>query len=193
MDTARLDAMEFEEPRPGCHRARLSDELGTAAVAINYYRIEPRAGLPGGLHAHMDQEELFVVLSGEATFETMHGPMTVEAGEIVRFAPGEYQSGHNEADRELVLLAFGAPKASHDVRIPVVCPACHEADLQLATRGSSVRFVCPACTWEGQPDDCPQCGGDELQLTRHKNDGTIVVCGGCGAAFDRPPVRSDNA
>lgn len=98
-------------------RRELSAPLATTDLAINYYRIPPENGFPGGVHAHMDQEEVFVVLVGTAEFETMNGTITVEAGEAIRFGPGEFQSGANAAEQDLVALALGAPRDSEDVRI----------------------------------------------------------------------------
>jgi uncharacterized cupin superfamily protein len=48
---------------------RLSAALDATSVAINRYRLAPGEEFPGGLHAHADQEEVFVVLEGEATFD----------------------------------------------------------------------------------------------------------------------------
>lgn len=59
----------------------------------------------------MDQEELFIVLAGTAAFETMDGTITVDTGEAIRFAPGEFHSGANAANEELVALAVGVPRA----------------------------------------------------------------------------------
>jgi len=64
--------------------------LGTEHVAMNYFELAPGDAFAGGVHAHGDQEEVFYVLSGTATFEV--GPererVDVEAGELIRFAPG---------------------------------------------------------------------------------------------------------
>ncbi|MFH5800177.1 hypothetical protein [Haladaptatus sp. CMAA 1911] len=44
------------ETRIDVVQRKLSDPLGTTDIAINYYRLAPDEGLPGGLHTHMDQE-----------------------------------------------------------------------------------------------------------------------------------------
>lgn len=175
-------------------RRSLSDPLGTTDVAINRYRLAPGEGLPGGLHAHADQEEVFVVLEGEATFEVLETAdgagteITVGEGEIVRFAPGEFQSGRNDGDGELVVLALGAPRDSEDVRIPVACEECGREDLRLDFGGGELTFVCPDCETERIPDDCPECGHGDLRVTLGEGTGTVVVCRGCGEAFERPPT-----
>ena len=166
---------------------RLSPSLDATNVAINRYRLAPGEGFPGGLHAHVDQEEVFVVLEGEATFETMEGSVTVASGEAIRFAPGTYQSGRNDDDRPLVALALGAPRDTEDVRIPFACPDCEHGSLRLATEGT-LTFVCPDCAAEHVPTPCPTCDSDDLQATLSEPQQPVVTCRGCGATFDRPPI-----
>jgi len=136
-------------------RASLSEELGTAAVAINRYRLRPGEGLPGGLHTHLDQEEVFVVLDGTVRFETLAEPAVVDAGEAVRFAPGEYQTGANDGDSTAVVLAIGAPNGSDELWVPLDCPGCdHRAWLQSGPTArccSRVRRVAASIEREGVP------------------------------------------
>jgi len=185
-------AIDDVKPRvfgDGNDRRGLSEPLGTTDVAINHYRLAPGEGFPGGLHTHVDQEEVFVVLEGEATFETFEGKITVAAGELIRFGPGEFQSGNNESDEHIVALALGAPRDSEDVRIPVACPGCGHENLRLDFTGSKMTFACPDCGAEHVPRDCPDCGHDDLRLTLADGGSTVVVCQGCGSEFDNPPLR----
>jgi len=138
----------------------------------------------------VDQEEVFVVIEGEATFETLDGTITVSNGEVVRFAPGEFHSGRNDSDRTLVAVAVGAPRDTSDVRLPVACPECDHGTLRLDGSGGGVRFVRPNCGSEHVPRDCPQCGGPALRVTLDAANRTVVACRDCGADFDRPPLRS---
>jgi uncharacterized cupin superfamily protein len=129
-------------------RRGLTGPLGTDDLAINHYRLGPGERLSGGLHAHMDQEELFVVTAGEATFERLDGEdVTVGEGEAVRFAPGEFQSGYNAGDEQLRVLALGAPRDSEDVRVPRACPDCDQQNTRVRPRedGGGFDFVCPEC------------------------------------------------
>lgn len=175
----------------------LSDALDAANLAVNHYRVPPGEGLPAGLHAHGDQEEVFVVLSGEATFETLDpdrsegGEITVGAGEAVRFAPGEYQSGRNaSADADLVVLALGAPRESEDVRVPLDCPACGHDYLrpEVTDTGDGVRLACPDCGAGNVPEGCPDCGAEmQVALAGSGSDpATVVVCPACGTEADSP-------
>lgn len=170
-------------------RRGLSESLETTDIAINHYRIAPDEGFPGGLHTHMDQEEVFIVIKGEAAFETMDGEVTVDEGEAIRFAPGEFQSGKNDSDTELVAFAMGAPRDTEDVRIPVECPECGHDSVRLDIGEDSHAFVCPDCDTEQIPQACPECGHDDLRITLGEETQTIVVCKDCGAKFENPPLR----
>jgi uncharacterized cupin superfamily protein len=136
-------------------RRGLSDHLGTDDLAINYYAIEPGESLSGGMHAHFDQEEVFYVVEGEVTFETPEGEVTVGEHEVVRFAPGDFQTSVNDGDDDAVVIALGAPKGSEDVRVPMECRECGESDTLrfiMDPEGGEHRLRCPEC---GNEFDAP--------------------------------------
>lgn len=96
----------------------------------------------------MDQEEVFVVLDGEATFELSDGEVTVGEDEAVRFVPGEFQSGKNDSADKVVALALGVPRDSEDVRVAripgigeIVCPECGRDDMRIPDAGTDL--ICP--------------------------------------------------
>jgi len=126
-------------------RRGLSDPLGMTDFALNRYRLDPGERFSGGMHAHMDQEEVFVILEGEATFETMDGEVTVGEAEVIRFAPGEFQSGKNDSDREVVAFAMGAPRDSEDVRLPQNCPECGHDNVRAIPGDDGFDLQCPEC------------------------------------------------
>lgn len=165
------------------HRA-LRDALGATAVSINRFRLDPDTPLPWGLHAHYDQEEVFIVLEGTVTFETLAGRTAVAAGEAVRFAPGEYQAASNAGDRPATFLAIGAPAGTEDMRVPLPCASCDGEELRIEL--SSDTLVCPSC---GDTVDarCPVCGENEREA-RLSGDGSVLIdrCRSCG---DRRDVR----
>jgi len=55
--------------------------------------------------------------SGEATVETMDGEATVGEAALIRFATGEFQSGKNDSDGQVVTFAMSAPRDSEDGRV----------------------------------------------------------------------------
>jgi len=151
MQKASIDDIEPAPYDEDLHTDRrdLTEPLEAANLAIVRYVLAPGERFSGSVHTHMDQEEIFVILAGEAAFETRLGEVTVEAGEAIRFAPGEFQSGHNAGDSELVALALGAPRDSEDVRVAripvldedVTCPDCGHDHMRLDAKG----LVCPEC------------------------------------------------
>ncbi len=127
----------------------IGDALGVEDVAINYYELAPGDAFSPGLHTHFDQEEVFYVQSGTATFETEdNDDVVVEAGEIVRFAPGDYQQGKNEGDERVVALALGAPGESEDGELRRECPDCGEQTkhwMRMSDEKDEVEVFCLAC------------------------------------------------
>lgn len=164
MEKVSIDDVEPStwDPESRTHDRRgLTEPLNASDVSIVHYVLEPGERFSGAVHAHMDQEEVFVVVEGEATFEVEvgdeiggedEGEVTVGENEVVRFAPGEFQSGWNDADERLVAFGLGAPRDSEDVhisRIPtldenVECPDCGRGDMRIPDEDDS-GLVCPDC------------------------------------------------
>ncbi len=126
----------------------VGEALGTSDMAINYYELEPGDTFSPGLHTHFDQEEVFYVQSGTATFETKDEAVMVEAGEIVRFAPGDYQRGKNEGDERVVALALGAPQESEQGELLRDCPKCGERTqhwMSMNDEQDAIEVYCLTC------------------------------------------------
>ena len=145
MEKVSIGDIEANAFGSGIDRRGLSDPLGTTDIALNRYRLDPGERFSGGMHAHMDQEEVFVILEGEATFETMNGEVTVSEAEVIRFAPGEFQSGKNDSDGEVVAFAMGAPRDSEDVRLPQNCPECGHDNVRAIPGDDGFDLQCPEC------------------------------------------------
>ncbi len=73
------------------HRRYRVESLRTGTRRVLRLRVSPPSG-PGGS---------VLVQSGTATFESADGDVRVGAGEAIRFAPGEWQRGHNEGDERV--------------------------------------------------------------------------------------------
>ncbi|KTG09969.1 cupin [Haloprofundus marisrubri] len=155
-----MEKVDIDDVRPmsldgELDRRPLTDLLGATDVALNYYGVDPGEAFTSGLHAHLDQEELFYVLEGTATFETKSDPngetetVEVAENEAIRFAPGEFQQGRNESDERVAALALGAPKESTEIRVPNTCPACGDSDvLAVSVTDSGLELRCPNCAAE---------------------------------------------
>lgn len=145
MQQLSVDDIE-NEPREAAVLKHLTEPLGLDALALNYFELAPGDSFSGSLHTHTNQEEVFYVLDGEATFETLDETVTVGAGEIVRFPPGEYQEGRNESDDRVVALALGAPQESGETRIKLDCRECGDAGYYVLDHvDDGVTLSCPEC------------------------------------------------
>jgi len=132
---------------PASVKRPLGDALDAEAVALNYYELEPGETFGFGYHRHPEQEELFYVLAGAATFETEAGEIEVSSGEAVRFAPGEWQLGRNAGDERVIALALGAP-ADADTEMLTACPDCDErtpARVEPTDDRSALLTICVDC------------------------------------------------
>jgi uncharacterized cupin superfamily protein len=136
---------------PASAKRPLSNALGAEDVTINHYELAPGESFAFGYHRHADQEEIFHVLEGVATFETEDGDVEVSAGEAVRFAPGEWQQGTNEGDERVVALAIGAPAEMGETTILRACPDCGgrtEQEIQPTEEKDALVTLCLDCGGE---------------------------------------------
>ncbi|EMA47256.1 cupin domain-containing protein [Halococcus saccharolyticus] len=191
METVSIDGLDSISSENDIDRRKLSDPLNTADVAINRYALGPGERFSGSLHAHMDQEEVFLIVEGEVTFETYtprnrvepdcsSSEITVGENEAIRFAPGEFQSGKNASDEVVVAFAIGAPRDSEDVRIPLPCPECDHEDRRPVVVDEEEVLVCPDCEAES-PVECPECGQSDLRVVLDSDEENVVnVCLDCG-------------
>jgi uncharacterized cupin superfamily protein len=145
METVTVDELERHFSTASVKRP-VGRALGIEGFALHQYELAPGETFSTNLHAHLDQEEVFYVLAGTATFETDDGPVEVGAGEAIRFAPGEYQHGRNDTEKRVVALAMGAPKESEEGRIE--CPDCGAREapvIEWTDDRSAIVYRCGAC------------------------------------------------
>ncbi len=123
----KVDVDELDDwMGPASVKRPLGKAIGAEGLAANYYELAPGDSFAFGYHAHEDQEELFYVLEGTATFETERGDVTVEADEAIRFSPGEFQRGRNETDERVRAIAVGAPADAGELTLLRECGPCGE-------------------------------------------------------------------
>ncbi len=164
MEKTAIDDVEIEVNPMDVHSVRrpISDALGFTDFAMNYFELEPGESFSGGMHTHHDQEEVFYVQEGTATFETRTSrpdaddaseeveEVVVDEGEVIRFEPGDFQTGYNDTDERVVGFAFGAPKSKHDwdqIESLVYCQEC-EAEVGHGlefTDDGNFRLICTEC------------------------------------------------
>jgi uncharacterized cupin superfamily protein len=135
----------------GPDRLALDEALGATDMAIKYYDLAPGDIFSGGFHTHHTQEEIFVILEGEATWDTEDGEasMTIAEGEAVRFAPGEFHHGYvaEDADQGVRALAMGAPPGMPETVTVFTCPACGTEDAKhdVDFHEESLETICQEC------------------------------------------------
>jgi mannose-6-phosphate isomerase-like protein (cupin superfamily) len=159
----KVDVDELESRMgPGTVRASLTKPLGLANMGANHYELDVGESMAFGVHAHGDQEEVFVVQAGEVTFETYADresavageggeTVVVHAGEVACAAPGEYQRGRNEGDDRAVVFAVGAPQDAGELDLLRECEPCGERTphrIALTDDRDAILAVCERCDGE---------------------------------------------
>jgi uncharacterized cupin superfamily protein len=83
----------------------LRRELGVSSFGINLVTLTPRQR--GRIHAHEQQEEVYLVLEGELTLGVEGEEHTVARGGLVRVGPSVRRQLINRGTTTVVLVALG--------------------------------------------------------------------------------------
>jgi len=85
VDPAELDP----EPDRPSEMKYVSEAAGMDNLGLRTYRVEPGEEIPlSGLHYHDEQEEVFYVIEGTLSVETLEDLYSVEAGQFFVAEPG---------------------------------------------------------------------------------------------------------
>ena len=116
-DTTLMPATETATPEPEILTLRTQlvsaghtkDLLAhTDAMTFHIHCYGPKGG-ENGLHTHVDEDHVFVVLQGEAQFYGRNGPLPVlKKNQALMLPRGAFYSFANETDEPLVMIRFGA-------------------------------------------------------------------------------------
>lgn len=99
---------------PGEFR-RLTDALGAEQVAITLIRVPPHSDFEQGTgHNHDETEELYLVTRGLLTMRFGDEVERVNAGSVVRVAPGTVRSHRNEGEEPVEMWAISRKSDSED-------------------------------------------------------------------------------
>jgi mannose-6-phosphate isomerase-like protein (cupin superfamily) len=80
----------------------------TDGVTFHIHCYGPKGG-ENGLHAHVDEDHIFVVLQGEAQFSGLNGLLPVlKKNQALMLPKGCFYSFSNEGTEPLVMIRFGA-------------------------------------------------------------------------------------
>jgi mannose-6-phosphate isomerase-like protein (cupin superfamily) len=116
-DTTFMPAAETAAPEPEILTLRTqlvsaghTKELlaGTDHMTFHIHCYGPKGG-ENGLHAHVDEDHMFVVLQGEAQFYGRNGALpALKKNQALMLPRGAFYSFANETDEPLVMIRFGA-------------------------------------------------------------------------------------
>lgn len=129
----------------------LTNALGAEHVSLNYYELAVGDSFAFGYHSHASQEEIFIITAGEVEFETDDGTITVEAGEAIRFASGDFQQGTNRGTARVKAFVLGAPQETGETTVFRHCDTCGDRTRNTIRRvddGSAKITRCLACDTE---------------------------------------------
>lgn len=150
MEKVTIDELAIPTPNPAEKAVPLSGVLGTTDLAINYYELAAGERFGFDLHRHMDQEEIFYIQAGTVTFQLEEGEVEVNDGEVIRFAPGEFQLGENQSEQVVKAVALGAPRDTREIEYLRQCQHCEEETIQRLAPPEKGEFLvtCTQCKRE---------------------------------------------
>jgi uncharacterized cupin superfamily protein len=101
---------DFERPFPKWALARKS--LGLQSFGMNVVELPPGETIPEHTEVESDQEEVFIVLSGDATIVIDGVDHPAPAGTFARLDPEPRRTVVNRSDADATLLIVSAPQTS---------------------------------------------------------------------------------
>jgi uncharacterized cupin superfamily protein len=101
---------DFERPFPKWALARKS--LGLQSFGMNVVELPPGETIPEHTEVESDQEEVFIVLSGDATMVIDGVEHPAPAGTFTRLDPEPTRTVVNRSETDTVLLIVSAPRTS---------------------------------------------------------------------------------
>jgi len=86
--------------------------LGVNSFGINLVEISPGESIPEHDETGRDQEEVFIVVDGDAVIVIDGEDHAAPAGTFVRFDPDVRRTARNDGDSATVLMMVSAPRGS---------------------------------------------------------------------------------
>lgn len=96
---------------PGLESRFARKNLELEKSGVSYFKIAPGFDTPFG-HAHSEQEEVYVVISGNARAKVGDDVIDLKQWDVIRVAPGAWHSLGGGPDGAEI-LAFGAPNTEN--------------------------------------------------------------------------------
>jgi len=114
------------------HYRRLAPAAALADFGASHVTLEP-GGISSQRHWHESEDELVVMLDGEAVLVEEDGETAMRAGDVAAFPKGVPNGHHlvNRSGAPCTFVAIGRPAESD----------CHYPDIDLRLDGASQRFT----------------------------------------------------
>jgi len=122
----------YDAPMEKRHYRRLASEAGLTDFGASHVVLEP-GGISSQRHWHEGEDELVVMLSGEAVLVEDEGETVLRPGDVAAFPKGVANGHHlvNRSERPCVFVAIGKVAATD----------CHYPDIDLHLDGAAGRFT----------------------------------------------------
>jgi uncharacterized cupin superfamily protein len=111
---------------------RLAPVAGLEDFGVSHVVLQP-GGISSQRHWHEEEDELVILLAGEAVLVEEEGETILKPGDVAAFPKGVANGHHlvNRGGEDCVFVAIGRPVAGH----------CHYPDIDLHIHGASGRFT----------------------------------------------------
>ena len=105
----RIDEFEEMEGSGGATWRLARKTLGAETFGFNVVDLEPGGELPEHDESESGQEEIYIVLDGEATLVADGEELEAPAGTFCRYAPGVKRTIRNKSGSPIRALLIGVP------------------------------------------------------------------------------------
>ena len=113
-----VDEFEEMEGSGGATWRLARKTLGAESFGFNVVDIEPGGQIPAHDHTADNQEEVFIILEGDATIVTDDEEHEAPAGTFCRYAPEVNRTILNKSDGNVRALLIGVPADSGYQQMP---------------------------------------------------------------------------
>ena len=122
----------YAEPMAKRLYRRLGPACGLEDFGASHVTLQP-GGLSSQRHWHEGEDELLVMIAGEAVLVENEGETVLRAGDVAAFPKGIPNGHHlvNRSGADCVFVAIGKPPASD----------CHYPDVDMHLDGATGRFT----------------------------------------------------
>lgn len=94
-------------------KAFLKDILGLTGVEVSFGTLDPGQAVPF-FHAHKDNEEVYIILTGEGTFQVEGDTFPIASGSVVRVSTGASRNHKNNSNVPMNYICIQAKEGSLD-------------------------------------------------------------------------------